>query len=206
MKEKTKEKKRKRITIGFVIKKLIYFGVFIPLVIITTNIGYQLLVYPDKVPNIFGYKFFMMLNEQRDGCTEYGDLIFTKIFDIDEYNVGDIVAFRNGMNTVTVHKIEEINKSIADNTKVFTMQTVENETDDTKYVREMHIEGKMVKRFSNLGIVVMVAQDPLVLLLMLIIVAIIGLIAYYIAQQLDERDIKRMESEEMLNEQKNENS
>lgn len=204
MKIKTKEKGNKSITIWFIIKKLIYFGIFIPLVIITSNIGYQLLVYPDKVPNIFGYKFFMMLNEQGDGYTEYGDLVFTKIIDIEEYEIGDIIAFRNNMNTVTVHKIQEIKTSIADNTKVFTMQTVENETDDTKFVREMHIEGKMIKRFSNLGIAVMIAQDPLVLLLALIIVAIVGLIAYYIAQQLDERDLKR-EKEEMQNEQKNEN-
>ena len=205
MKEQTKEKHRRKLTIWFFIKKIIYFGVFIPLVIITSDIGYQLLVYPDKVPNIFGYKFFMMLNEQGDGCTEYGDLVFTKIMDIEEYKIGDIVAFRNNMNTITVHMIEEINTSIADNAKIFTMKTVENETDETKFVREMHIEGKMVNRFSNLGIVVLIAQDPLVLLLALIIVAIVGLIAYYIAQQLDERDIKR-EKEEMQNEQNNENS
>lgn len=204
MEKQTKEK-HKMITIWFIIKKIIYFGIFIPLILITTNIGYQLLVYPDKVPNIFGYKFFMMLNEQGDGCTEYGDLIFTKIVDDDEYKVGDIAAFRNDMNTITVHQIEEINTSIADNTKVFTMKTVENETDETKFVREIHMEGKMVRRFSNLGIAVMIAQDPLVLLLALIIIAIVGLIAYYIAQQLDERDLKR-ESEAMNNEQKNENS
>lgn len=205
MKKQTKEKQKRNFTIWFFIKKFIYFGVFIPLVLITSNIGYQLLLYPDKVPNIFGYKFFMMLNEQGDGYTEYGDLIFTKIMDVDEYEIGDIIAFRNGMNTVTVHKITEINTSIADNTKVFTMETVKNETDETKYVREMHVEGKMVRRYSNLGIVVMVAQDPLVLLLALIIVAIVGLIAYYIAQQLDERDLKR-ESEEKKNEQENSNS
>ena len=110
------------------------------------------------------------------------------------------------MNTITVHMIEEINTSIADNTKVFTMKTVENETDETKFIREMHIEGKMIHRFSKLGIVVLIAQDPLVLLLALIVVAIGGLIAYYIAQQLDERDLKRIESEEMQNEQKNENT
>ncbi|MBR3162931.1 MAG: hypothetical protein IKF17_02365 [Clostridia bacterium] len=203
MKDYTKDKKRKKITLWFVLKKIIYFGVFIPLIIITTNIGYQLLVYPDEIPNIFGYKFFMIMNEQKDGCTEYGDLIFTKIIDIDEYKIGDIMAFRNNMNTITVHRIAEINTSIADNTKVFTMQTIENETDDTKYVRAMHVEGKMVHRISNLGIVVMVAQDPLSLLLMIIIVLIIGVIAYYIAQQLDERD-RRIESEEMQkNEQKN---
>lgn len=205
MKSQTKGKSKKPITIWFIIKKIIYFGIFIPLVLITSNIGYQLLLYPDKVPNIFGYKFFMMLNEQRDGCTEYGDLVLTKIIDTAEYEIGDIVAFRNGMNTITVHMIEEINTSIADNTKVFTMKTVENETDETKYIREMHIEGKMIRRFSNLGIAVLIAQDPLVLLLALIIVAIVGVIAYYIAQQLDERDLKRMESEEMQNEQKNEN-
>ena len=132
MKDYTKDKKRKKITLWFVLKKIIYFGVFIPLIIITTNIGYQLLVYPDEIPNIFGYKFFMIMNEQKDGCTEYGDLIFTKIIDIDEYKIGDIMAFRNNMNTITVHRIAEINTSIADNTKVFTMQTIENETDDTK--------------------------------------------------------------------------
>ena len=196
---KTKEKGKrvsKLSTIFFIIKNVIYFGVFIPLIIITSNIAYQTFKYPEKVPNIFGYKFFMMVNDQRDGVTEYGDLVFTKIIDIEEYEIGDVVAFRNGSNTVTVHKIIEINTSIADKTRVFTMQTIENETDDTKFVRAINVEGKMVHKISKLGTAVLIAQEPLVLLLAIIIVLIIGLIAYYIAQKLDERDMKR-ELEEM---------
>ena len=100
MKIKTKEKGKKSITIWFIIKKLIYFGIFIPLVIITSNIGYQLLVYPDKVPNIFGYKFFMMLNEQGDGYTEYGDLVFTKIIDIEEYEIGDKTEYKKLVRSI----------------------------------------------------------------------------------------------------------
>lgn len=177
---------------------IIYLIFIIPLLIITLMVVYQSIRYPDKVPDIFGYKLFIILDEKMEETLEYGDLIFTYNINVDELKVGNIVAFRNLANTVTVHRIEEITKT-EEGSKVFMMKTQENEVFDTKSAKEEKIEGILTKRIPKIGLLIMILQEPLVMLLIIIIISVIGLIAYCIAAKLDERDIKKAENAQKLN-------
>lgn len=172
---------------------IIYLIFIIPLLIITLMIVYQSIRYPDKVPDIFGYKLFIILDEKMEETLEYGDLIFTYNINVDELKVGNIVAFRNLANTVTVHRIEEITKT-EEGSKLFMMKTQENEAFDTKSAKEEKIEGILTKRIPKIGMLIMILQEPLVMLVIIIIISIIGLIAYCIAAKLDEHDIKKAEN------------
>lgn len=177
---------------------IIYLIFIIPLLIITLMVVYQSIRYPDKVPDIFGYKLFIILDEKMEETLEYGDLIFTYNINVDELKVGNIVAFRNLANTVTVHRIEEITKT-EEGSKVFMMKTQENEVFDTKSAKEEKIEGILTKRIPKIGLLIMILQEPLVMLLIIIIISVIGLIAYCIAAKLDERDIKKAGNAQKLN-------
>ncbi len=191
--KKTKEKKKiNLLRIIYIIEWVIFYTVIVPMIIICFFIAYQKIEYPKKIPNIFGYKIFMIMNEFMDESVEYGDVVFAKNVKIDDYQIGDIMAFRNGMNTITIHRINEINTSIADNSKEFKMHTIQNETDDTKHVREINVEGKVVYKISKIGFAIMVIREPLVFALIMITVLIVGMISYYIAQKLDERDIEKL--------------
>jgi len=49
--------------------------VLVPLTLIALSIVFQLFVYPGKIPNIFGYKVFMVFDEYMDETVKFGDLV-----------------------------------------------------------------------------------------------------------------------------------
>ena len=100
---KSSEQHNQKKSIGEIIGDIIYLIIIIPLLIITLSLTYQSITEPDKVPDIFGYKLFMILDENMEETLEYGDLIITRNINTDELKIGNIVAFRNASNTVTIH-------------------------------------------------------------------------------------------------------
>ncbi len=199
--KKNIESPNRKKSIGETIGDVIYLTIIIPLLIITLMVIFQSITKPNKIPNIFGYKLFIILDEKMEETLKYGDLVFTKNINTDNIKEKDTVAFRNAMNTVTIHKIEKIAKA-EDDSKVFIMHTQENETEVTKNVNEEKIEGIVVKRIPKIGIWIMILQKPLVLLVVIIVILIIGLIAYYIAWRLDIRDSKKKLENNELSEAK----
>ena len=187
--EKKMEKRKKLISyIGDIIVAILV----IPIVFVSIIVIYKSLRYPTQIPDIFTYKPFIILDEEMESSLEYGDLAITQIVDTNTLKTGDVVAFRNNDNFVILHKIKETQET--NDGKTFIMQAFENEFDETKYVNEKNVEGKLVNRIAGLGIVFMYLQDPKVLLLIIIIILIIGVISYYIAAKLDERDEKQEEN------------
>lgn len=199
MEKQNKQNNFKRIR--NIIGDVIYYVILIPLIIITLMVVYQSIAYPDKIPNIFGYKLFMILDDKMDETVEYGDLVFTKNIDCNILKKGNIIAFRNGVNTVTIHEIIDIEekKEIDQETneekmkKTFTMQTATNETLDTKYVEDEKVEGILVKRIAKIGTIIMFIQKPIHLLIIIAIILVIGAFVYFIAAKLDKRDMLKME-------------
>ena len=130
-------------------ENIVYYLILIPLVVVTLSIVYQQIVTPEKIPHIFGWKMFIILDQYMDESLEYGDLVFTKNINSDSLTNGNIVAFRNSNDMVVIHKIidiklqNEIDSETKEqrNIKTFTMQTAINETSDTKYVKDSKIEG-----------------------------------------------------------------
>lgn len=200
---KSSEQHNQKKSIGEIIGDIIYLIIIIPLLIITLSLTYQSITEPDKVPDIFGYKLFMILDENMEETLEYGDLIITRNINTDELKIGNIVAFRNASNTVTIHKIEEISET-EEHSKIFMMKVQENEADDTRNAKEEKIEGILIKRIPKIGLWIMIFQKPLTTLLVIIVILIIGLIAYYIAGKLDERDRKKQLYKDEQNDNKQE--
>jgi len=110
--------------------------------------------------------------------------------------INDIIAFRNGTNTVTIHKILSIeeemekdsNKEKMKPVRTFTMNTLKNETLDTKYVKDDKVEGIMINKIPKIGEVLYLIQQPLIMIPIGCVILVIGLIWIYIAQELDEKE------------------
>lgn len=183
-----------------ILENIIYYIILIPLVIVTLMIVYQQIVFPDKIPDIFGWKIFIIMDEYMDDSVRYADLVFTKNIEPENLKVNDVIAFRNATNTVTIHKILEIDEEekIDETTqeerlvRSFKMKTLKNETSDTKVVNDSKVEGILKHKIPKVGLIILLMQEPLVLVVILCVILIIGLIALYIAQRLDEKD-KRLE-------------
>lgn len=101
------DKKRKR-TKNEIIEDVIFYVFIMPIVVITAAILLQTIIHPDKIPNIFGYKMFIVLDGNMEQSVSYGDLTFTKNIDTNILKANDIIAFRNAEEKVTIHKIADI--------------------------------------------------------------------------------------------------
>ena len=177
--EKIVKNNRKR-TKNEIIEDVIFYVFIMPLVVITAAILLQTIIHPDKIPNVFGYKMFIVLDGNMEQTVSYGDLTFTKNIDTNKLKVNDIIAFRNAEEKVTIHKISEITEENFE--KIFVMQAKTNETNDTKYVKEEAVEGILVKKIDKVGIIIMYLQEPFVVIFIACFILIIGLVLYYNAQ------------------------
>lgn len=169
---------------------IIYYIVVIPLLIIEISIVFQKIKSPDIIPNVFGYKMFMILDGKMDKHVEDGDLIISKNYDVDLLEIGDVIAFRNDFDTVTIHEISNIEQE--KNSKKFTMKTLKNETNNTKYVEDKRVEGLIVNKIPKLGLILFTLQKPITLLIVMAVIFTIGGIAYFIAGKLDEKEEKKV--------------
>ena len=177
--EKIVKNNRKR-TKNEIIEDIFFYVFIMPLVVITAAILLQTIIHPDKIPNVFGYKMFIVLDGNMEQSVSYGDLTFTKNNDTNRLRVNDIIAFRNAEEKVTIHKISEINEENSE--KIFVMQAKTNETNDTKYVKEDAVEGILINKIDKIGLIIMYLQEPFVFIFIACFIMIIGLILYYNVQ------------------------
>lgn len=171
------------------LEDIIFYVIIIPLILICITIIWQRLTEPDKIPDILGYKMFVVLDGDMDQAIEYGDLIFTHNIAPENLEKSNLIAFRNNTNKVTIHRIIKITED--DIGRQFEMQNSVNEVGDTKYVKENQVEGLIIHRIPNIGIILYKIQEPYIILILIGIVLLIGIVAYYIAGRLDKRDMKK---------------
>jgi len=66
-----------------IISNFIYTIILIPLIYIAVSVVWQSIIRPEEIPDIFGYKIFMILDRNMQNV-EYGDLVFTKNINAEE--------------------------------------------------------------------------------------------------------------------------
>lgn len=192
--------------ISTIISNIIYFSILVPCVFAVIRISYQKIFYPEKIPDIFGWKIFMIFDESMAEEVEGGDLVFTKIVNTSKLKVNDVIAFRDNVNCVTIHKIMRIDEANANGkeTRNFVLKAQENDTADTKNISEEKVEGKMLYRIPKLGSVIYFIQKPIVTLGISSAILIVGAIWICIAKKLDKKEEKELEQEEAEKKKKEE--
>lgn len=117
------------------------------------------IVFPTKVPDIFGIKPFIVLSGSMEPEIKKGDLVFIKEIDIKELDVGDIIAFRHtNDDIITLHRI--IEKITDENTISFRTKGDNNEAEDRLSVKEENLEGIYYKNIARLGDIAMIIRTP----------------------------------------------
>jgi len=200
--QKTIQKSNRITSARDTIEDIIYICILAPLVFITLRIVFITLTQPNVIPDIFGFKIFMIFDDTMDESIKYGDLVITRNVNPQNLKVNDLMAFRNAMNTVTIkrinniNEIEEFDKDTNENKtkKIFLMNASENATSDIKNVLEENVEGLLVYKISKLGIIIYFIQQPLAMFGISCIILSMGLIWIYIAQQIDERENRIIEN------------
>ena len=132
--------------------------ILVPILIVNMYIMLQANQDEDKVPNIFGYKPFIVLSGSMETEIHKGDLIITKMIEPATLNISDVIAFRDNENTVTTHRIIDIVEK--NNVKYFVTKGDNNNTQDQNLVEYKDVEGIYVGRIPMVGTILNELAKP----------------------------------------------
>ena len=147
-------------------------AILVFLVFICISVFIQTRVNPNKIPSIFGYKPFVVLSGSMEAEIFKGDLAVTREVDIDTLQENDIVAFRDADNHVVTHRIVKIVED--SNGKKLVTKGDNNSNNDSDMVNVKDVEGKYLFKLSGFGNVVLAMQEPVTLVIVLVLIAVIG--------------------------------
>lgn len=166
--------------------------VLIPILVINIYIMIQAKNDKDAVPNIFGYKPFIVLSGSMETQIHVGDLIITKIIDPNELKVDDIIAFRDEENTVTTHRIIDIIEK--GGITYFVTKGDNNDSQDQNLVEYKDVEGIYITRISGIGKALNELSKPTTIVIVILAITVIFILLF----QISNKKLKRQEQEEYL--------
>ena len=146
-------------------------AILVFLVFICISVFIQTRVNPNKIPSIFGYKPFVVLSGSMEAEIFKGDLAVTREVDIDTLQENDIVAFRDADNHVVTHRIVDV---VTENNEKKLITKGDNNNNDSDMVNVKDVEGKYLFKLSGFGNVVLAMQEPVTLVIVLVLIAVIG--------------------------------
>lgn len=179
------------------IKKIIsiIFGiVVIPILIVNFILIIKSFIMPNKIPDFFGYKNFIIVSQSMEPTIMVGDAIFMKEVDENEIHVNDIISFHDGED-INTHRIIRISEE--NGIKYYTTKGDNNKREDKNKVTYKDIEGKYQFKISNFGIVVGILQSKITLFVLIIAVILNIYFNKQLQNKKEERKRKRKEYEKL---------
>ncbi len=162
----------------------------VPILAMNLYIMIQSKIHKDEVPNVFGYKPFMVLSGSMETKIHKGDLIITKIVDPTTLNKKDIIAFRDSQNTVTTHRIIDIVEN--EGVTYFITKGDNNSSQDQNLVEFEDVEGIYVGRIPGIGSIMDTLAKPTSIIIILLGLTVIFVVGFTISTQ-KQRKIEQKE-------------
>ncbi len=166
--------------------------ILVPILITNINIMFQANTEKDKVPNIFGYKPFIVLSGSMETEIQVGDLIITKMTDPKTLKKEDVIAFRDHENTVTTHRIIDIIDK--DGKKYFITKGDNNDSQDENLVEYEDVEGIYVTRIPGVGNIFNELAKPTTIIILVLGITVIFILLF----QISNKKLKEQEQKEFL--------
>lgn len=142
--------------------------VIIPILLFNLILIFQSILYPNRIPEIFGYKVFVIVSKSMLPTIKVGDAIFIKEVPENELKVGDIISFRTD-GYINTHRIKEITTDENGN-KQYVTKGDNNKDEDRQRVRYSDIEGIYTFKLAGLGKIINLLQNKVFLIFLAIIV------------------------------------
>ena len=158
--------------------------VFVPLLLINVTLIVKSYTSPDKVPDFFGYKPFIVLSGAMEPSIMTGDMVFVKETDPDSLKVGDVIAYKSGSAVVT-HRIVEV-KSENGETRYVTQGDANNAADQGM-VKPADVEGIYQRRIAGAGNLAMFMQTTTGMILFVVCPLVLFVLWDVIRRQLESR-------------------
>lgn len=150
---------------------LIICIIFIPILLMNLSIMIQANSDSEHVPDILGFKPFVVLSDSMETRIHRGDLIVVKKVDPSVLKEKKIIAFRDDEGTVTTHRIVKIVEK--DGERYFVTKGDNNDSQDQKLVEYKDVEGVYKFRIPQLGNILTSLSKPTTIIIIVLVITII---------------------------------
>lgn len=164
--------------------------ILVPILLANIYIMIQSKLNQDKVPNLFGYKPFIVLSGSMETEIHKGDLVLTKIVNPKSLKKNEVIAFRDSEGTVTTHRIIDIVEN--DGEKYFITKGDNNSSQDQNLVKFKDVEGKYVTRIPSIGSIMKSLSEPTTVIIILLGITAIFAMGFTISTK-RQREIEQRE-------------
>lgn len=163
------------------------------IVLISIFIGFGIYVWNaqmvgNTIPMPLGFGLAEVMSDSMYPTIKTGDVIM--VVPQDEYEVDDIVAFKDSIGIVT-HRIIEEN----DDGTFVTKGDFKGNTKDDVPLRREYIIGKVVKTFAGFGAFVSIMQSPAIIIMFVIIIGLLLFLSTKKEKEAEEEDISKIKRE-----------
>jgi len=154
---------------------------------------------PDK--SIFGYRYYDVLTGSMEPACSVGDLIFVKITDAKDINVGDPITFNpggTGDSYLTHRVVEKLENYEGTDVTCFKTKGDANDSDDPFIIDEGRVIGVVKTRIPKLGYIILFVQTYYVGVIIFIVLFVVffNLIKKYAAVSAELNALEAAEAEE----------
>ena len=179
------------------IKGIIVKAIILSLLLLILGISAIIMIkanmFPEKIPDVMGYKPMIVLSGSMETSIYTGDLVIVQTVDAENFKDQYIIAFRNEANTVTTHRIVKV---IEENgNKVFETKGDNNNVVDNKLVEVSEIEGVYCFRIPKLGKILMILKEPTSLVVILLTILVIGMMWIHIIEKKENKQDEKYKKE-----------
>ena len=187
------DKEKNRVSVlGKIINTVLYI-IIIPIIILGLIMIIKSAIKPNEVPDIFGYKNFVIVSGSMEPTIMTEDVIFVKKVPQVEIKEQDIISFRDG-DSITTHRIVSIEEQ--NGIKKYKTKGDNNNVEDRELVSYENIEGKYQFKIDKFGNIIEILKSKLTLLILVFILAVNSWYSYRVSLRKQKRKEKREKYEE----------
>ncbi|MCF0124678.1 MAG: signal peptidase I, partial [Clostridia bacterium] len=170
---------------------LIYL-IIIPILMVNIFLIFKTVIEPNKTPDFFGFKTFVIISKSMEDTIMTGDAIVVKEVNQENLKVNDIISFIDG-DSINTHRIIKITEKNGEN--IYTTKGDNNKFEDKNKITFDKIEGKCILRIKKFGKIVSFIKNKLTLIFLLIVLILVSLYQARINKRRLNRKIKKAEYE-----------
>lgn len=182
------QRENQRIQMIGKIMSMILYMILIPMIIFNFTLIIKSFINPNKTPDFFGYKSFVIVSGSMEPTIMKEDAILVKEVKQEDIKVNDIISFRQGDTNVT-HRVVEIEEE--NGTKKYTTKGDNNHIEDKEKITYEQIEGKYQFKINQFGIMIEILKSKMTLMILILIIIFIYLYKHNMERKRKKRKEKR---------------
>jgi len=174
-----------------------------------TILGVAIMFANSKSTNksVFGYRYYTILTASMSPKLQVGDIIFVKIVDADEINVGDIITFnpsKSGDIYLTHRVIEKLENYDETGVTCFKTKGDANEDPDEILIDEARVIGKETLCIRKMGYIIRFIQLRwyYVLIIVILFIVMLKVMGIYLELKSSEKSEDMSDHMEKVNKEK----